>query len=67
MGTTSSHIQGIWGVIGAIVAALVTGAIGVFAGKSWEASMAEKIYDDNKGIIGNNPNLIFKGQKLIIK
>ena len=48
MGTTSSHIQGIWGVIGAIVAALVTGAIGVFAGKSWEASMAEKIYDDNK-------------------
>ena len=27
----------------------------------------QKIYDDNKGIIGNNPNLIFKGQKLIIK
>jgi len=26
-----------------------------------------KIYEDNKSIIGNNPNLIYPGQKLIIK
>lgn len=27
----------------------------------------KKIYEDNKSIIGSNPNLIFPGQKLIIK
>ena len=27
----------------------------------------QKIYNDNKGVIGNNPNLIKPGQKLVIK
>ena len=27
----------------------------------------QKIYDNNKSIIGNNPNIIKSGQKLIIK
>ena len=27
----------------------------------------EKLYDDNKDIIGDNPNLIFPEQKLVIK
>ena len=27
----------------------------------------QKIYSDNKKVIGSNPNLIYSGQKLIIK
>ena len=51
MGISSSHIQGMWGVIGAIIAALVTGGLGLLAGRSWEANMAEKIYNDNKAFL----------------
>ncbi len=31
-----------------------------------DASLWPKIYDDNKDVIGKNPNLIFPGQVLII-
>lgn len=38
------HIQGILGFAGSVLAALITGFC---SGKSWEAQMAEKIYNDN--------------------
>ena len=31
-------------------------------GTTWQ-----KIYNDNKNVIGNNPNLIYPNQKLVIK
>lgn len=45
--TTAAHIQGAWGIVAAVVASLVTGGLGIYAGSSWKEHMAEKVYNDN--------------------
>ena len=59
------HIQGILGFAGSIFAAL----IGFCSGKSWEAQMAEKIYND-KSVFGNFSFYSYKkacGQKKTVR